>query len=163
VYLPRMSLPRRLIEVLLVWTGVICVSLTEPAAQASADSDAGIGIVGSWLVEAPDAPFPYHLFVFNADGTMQQANPDTGDPDASDSDGKGVWREQNGRILGKFVEIAADRSTHRFVSIGEISYDIGIASDHLTGTASSKFFDQHRTLLRGPFVTSLEGQRISLP
>jgi len=32
-------------------------------------------IVGAWFVKDPDAPFPYHMYVFNADGTMQQANP----------------------------------------------------------------------------------------
>lgn len=37
-------------------------------------------IVGTWLVQDPNAPFPYHLYAFNADGTMQQANPDGGDP-----------------------------------------------------------------------------------
>jgi hypothetical protein len=36
-------------------------------------------IVGAWLVKEPAAPFPYHMYVFNADGTMQQANPDAGD------------------------------------------------------------------------------------
>jgi hypothetical protein len=45
-------------------------------------------IVGAWFVKDPDAPFPYHMFVFNADGTMQQAYPDAGDPRSSDSDGK---------------------------------------------------------------------------
>ncbi len=49
-------------------------------------------IVGTWFVKASDAPFPYHMFVFNADGTMQQANPDAGDANTSDSDGKGIWK-----------------------------------------------------------------------
>ena len=31
------------------------------------------------------------MYVFNADETMQQANPDAGDPHGSDSDGKGDW------------------------------------------------------------------------
>jgi hypothetical protein len=35
-------------------------------------------VVGAWLVHDPNAPFPYHMYVFNADGTMQQANPDAG-------------------------------------------------------------------------------------
>jgi len=26
------------------------------------------------------APFPYHMYVFNADGTTQQANPDAQQP-----------------------------------------------------------------------------------
>ena len=48
-------------------------------------------IAGAWFVKDPGAPFPYHMYVFNADGTMQQANPDAGDSHRSDSDGKGVW------------------------------------------------------------------------
>lgn len=32
-------------------------------------------IVGAWLVKEPAAPFPYQMYVLNADGTMQQANP----------------------------------------------------------------------------------------
>jgi hypothetical protein len=32
-------------------------------------------IVGTWLVKDSGAPFPYHMYVFNADGTLQQANP----------------------------------------------------------------------------------------
>jgi hypothetical protein len=43
-------------------------------------------IVGAWFVKNTGAPFPYHMYVFNADGTMQQANPDAGDPRTSDSD-----------------------------------------------------------------------------
>ena len=48
-------------------------------------------IVGTWLVKIPEAPFPYHMFVFHADGTMLQSNPDAGDPNTSDSNGAGVW------------------------------------------------------------------------
>ena len=48
-------------------------------------------IIGAWLVNEDAAPFLYHMYVFNADGTMQQANPDAGDKRSSDSDGKGVW------------------------------------------------------------------------
>lgn len=47
-------------------------------------------VVGTWLVEQPAAPFPLHLYVFNADHTMQQANPDAGNARTSDSDGKGA-------------------------------------------------------------------------
>ncbi|HEX2241988.1 MAG TPA: hypothetical protein VHK27_01780, partial [Gammaproteobacteria bacterium] len=48
-------------------------------------------IVGAWFVEAPDAPFAYHMFLFSADGTMHQANPDAGNSVTSDGDGKGIW------------------------------------------------------------------------
>jgi hypothetical protein len=47
------------------------------------------------------------MYVFNADGTMQQANPDAGDKTTSDSDGKGVWIAEGQQIRGKWVEVAA--------------------------------------------------------
>jgi hypothetical protein len=141
--------------------GAICLAVTGLAGQASADT--ADGIVGTWFVKAPDAPFAYHMFVFNADGTMLQANPDTGDPDASDSDGKGIWARRDGKIIGKFVEITADRTTHKFKSIGEISYEIDVAGDSLTGSASARFYDENEKLLRGPFATALQGRRVTLP
>jgi hypothetical protein len=35
-------------------------------------------VVGTWFVEDAGAPFHQHMYVFNADGTMQQSNPDSG-------------------------------------------------------------------------------------
>ncbi len=67
----------------------------------------------------PDAPFPYHMYVFNADGTMQQTNPDAGDPRNSDSDGKGIWVVCGDRIKDKWVEVIADRATHKFTGRAE--------------------------------------------
>jgi hypothetical protein len=64
-------------------------------------------------VKIPEAPFQYHMFVFNSDGTMQQANPDAGDPNTSDSNGMGVWVPDGHRIKGKFVEVTADRTTRQ--------------------------------------------------
>jgi hypothetical protein len=83
-----------------------------PAASAAKDPAA---IVGTWIVKDNAAPFPYHMYVFNADGTMQQANPDAGHEKTSDSDGKGVWRSDGKHVRGKWVEITADRETHKFV------------------------------------------------
>ncbi|MGO4436756.1 hypothetical protein [Rhizobium sp. RAF56] len=127
---------------------------------ATASDDA---IVGVWVVKAADAPFPYHMFVFNADGTMQQANPDMGDENTSDSDGKGIWASKDGKIVGKFVEITADRATHKFASRGEISYEIAVSGETLTGTATAKFYDENDKLQRGPFPTPLTGKRVTLP
>jgi hypothetical protein len=81
------------------------------------------------LVKDPGAPFPYHMYVFNADGTMQQANPDAGDPNSSDSDGKGIWVSDGDRIKGKWVEVIAERATHKFTGRAEISYDIKVSVD----------------------------------
>src|SRR5271168_854546 len=93
-----------------------------------ADSKAN-PIVGAWFVKDPGAPFPYHMYVFNADGTMQQANPDAGDPHSSDSDGKGVWVADGDRIKGKWVEVIADRTSHKFTGRTEISYDVKVYAD----------------------------------
>src|SRR5580658_4167356 len=90
-------------------------------------------IVGTWLVKDPNAPFPYHMYVFNGDGTMQQANPDAGDPRGSDRDGKG--------IKGKWVEVIADRATHQFAGRLEISYDITVSGDSYTGSETARSYD----------------------
>src|SRR5947209_2207242 len=73
--------------------------------RGSADAARVPPIVGAWIVQDPNAPFPYHMYVFNADGTMQQANPDAGDSRTSDSDGKGAWRARGNSIEGKWVEV----------------------------------------------------------
>lgn len=98
-------------------------------------------IVGTWLVEDPNAPFPYHLYVFGGDGTMHQANPDAGDPRTSDSDGKGVWEARGGEVRGKWVEVMADRTTHQFVGRLEITMTITVAGDSLRATEVVAMFD----------------------
>src|SRR5450756_1228181 len=98
-----------------------CGSL--PAASAGATPNT---IVGAWLVKDPNAPFPYHMYVFNADRTMQQANPDAGDRHSSDSDGKGIWVPDGSRVRGKWMEVTADRATHDFSGRLEVSYDIQV-------------------------------------
>jgi hypothetical protein len=100
------------------------------------------------------------MFVFHSDGTMQQSNPDAGDPNTSDSNGLGVWLPDAGRIKGKFVEVMADRSTRRFVSRGEISFLIKINGGIFSGTASAVFFDAQGRQVKGPVATTLEGQRV---
>src|SRR5687768_7382454 len=140
----------------------VAVSLLASLAcdQVSTRSDVSNDIVGAWFVEAPGAPFQYHMFLFSADGTMQQANPDAGNANTSDSDGMGVWVEDGDRIKGKFVEVTADRATHSFVSRGEISFDIEVDGDVFRGTATARFYDGNGTLVRGPLPASLEGQRV---
>jgi hypothetical protein len=121
-------------------------------------------IVGAWFVKDSGAPFPYHMYVFNADGTMQQANPDAGDPRTSDSDGKGVWTKDGDRIKGKWMEVVADRTTHKFAGRTEISYDIKVDDDTFKGTETARSFDVNGTLTEGPTnPTPLEGQRVTLP
>ena len=81
------------------------------------------------------APFPLHLFVFHPDGTVLQSNPDAGDPNTSDSNAMGVWRADGGEVKGKLVEIMADRTTHRLVSRGEISFSVRVSGDVFRGAA----------------------------
>jgi hypothetical protein len=121
-------------------------------------------IVGAWLVKDLGAPFPYHMYVFNADGTMQQANPDAGDPHTSDSDGKGVWVADGTKIKGKWMEVTADRATHKYSGRTEITYDIKVNGDNFIGTLSARAYDINDTLSEGPTrPTTLEGKRVTLP
>lgn len=120
-------------------------------------------VVGAWFVNAPDAPFAYHMFTFHADGTMSQANPDAGNPDTSDSDGMGVWKRSAGAIVGKFVEVTADRSTHKMATQGEISFTLTVKGDSFTGVAEAHFFDTEGKHVRGPLPTGLSGSRVKIP
>ena len=121
------------------------------------------GIVGVWIVNHTSAPFPYHMYVFNADGTMQQANPDAGNERRSDSDAKGVWAIRRGHVVGKWVEISADRATHRYSGRGELSYDIVVKGDRLTGSGSFKGYDPAGKLTVGPLPAPFTGERVTLP
>ena len=121
-------------------------------------------VVGTWLVKDSNAPFPYHMYVFNGDGTMQQANPDAGDPQGSDSDGKGIWVTDGDRIKGKWVEVIADRSTHQFVGRLEISYDITVSGDSYTGSETARSYDAAGNLTAGPATPAqIEGKRVKFP
>jgi len=121
-------------------------------------------VVGTWFVKDTDAPFPYHMYVFNSDGTMQQANPDAGDPHASDSDGKGIWVKDGDRIKGKWVEVIADRATHKFTGRAEISYDIRVSGNTFVGTETARSYDADGTLTEGPTAPGqFEGKRVTLP
>jgi hypothetical protein len=117
-------------------------------------------IVGTWIVKAAEAPFPYHMFIFHADGTMQQSNPDAGDPSTSDSSGMGVWLTEGKNIKGKFVEVTADRATHHFVSRGEISFEIQVQDDAFRGSASAIFYDVEGRRFKGSLSATLEGERV---
>jgi hypothetical protein len=133
-------------------------------ASPATRSDIPNPVVGAWLVKDPNAPFPYHMYVFNADGTMQQANPDAGDPNGSDSDGKGIWVANGGKINGKWVEVIADRTTHQFAGRLEISYGITVSGDTYIGTETVRAYDAAGNLAAGPAATAeLVGKRVTLP
>jgi hypothetical protein len=142
----------------LLATLIAALALSAPLAAAEKPPS----IVGVWLVRDSAAPFPWHMYVFNADGTMQQANPDAGNPRTSDSDGKGVWKIVDGRVRGKFVEITADRTTHKFIGIGEISFDLIVTGDRFEGSGSARFYDADRKPTQGPFATTFSGSRVTV-
>ena len=133
------------------------------AAKAGAPTMSRNRVVGVWIVHHDPAPFPYHMYVFNADGTMQQANPDAGNATRSDSDAKGVWTKRNGHIVGKWVEITADRATHQYSGRGELSFDIVVDGDRLKGQGSFVGFDPEGKIVVGPVSAPFTGTRVTLP
>lgn len=133
------------------------------AAPGAARAPAPAPIVGVWLVTHPTAPFPLHLYVFNADHTMQQANPDGGDPHGSDSDGKGVWKAQGKHVVGKWVEIFADRATHKLTGHGELTFDASVSGDTLTGTGTFLVYDPTGNRAGDPIDAPFTGTRVKAP
>jgi hypothetical protein len=120
-------------------------------------------IVGTWLVHDPNAPFPYHLYVFNGDGTMQQANPDAGNARSSDSDGKGIWAQRGDRIEAKWVELSADRTSHQYTGRLELTMRIVVQGDSLTATESAALFDATGAPAPAPETPKpLSGARVTL-
>jgi hypothetical protein len=102
------------------------------------------------------------MYVFNGDGTMQQANPDAGDPHTSDSDGEGVWVADGNRIRGKWMEVLADRSTHQFSGRLEISFELYVEGNTLSGTESVRSFDENgKESGRIPTPSQLHGTRVT--
>ena len=133
------------------------------ASPISARQIAADPVVGTWLVEQPAAPFPLHLYVFNADHTMQQANPDAGNPRTSDSDGKGAWRRRGQQVTGKWVEIMADRTTHKLTGRGEFSYQIDVSGDRMIGTGTFYAYDAAGNVVAGPIAAPFTGSRVTAP
>jgi len=117
-------------------------------------------IVGAWVVRVPEAPFALHMFVFHSDGTVQQSNPDAGDPSTSDSNLMGAWVPNGDGVKGRVVEITADRTTHQFVSRGEISFALKVRGNAFSGTAIAVFYDANGQRVRGPLQATLEGERV---
>ena len=120
-------------------------------------------IVGTWFVDDVAAPFRYHMYVFNGDGTMQQANPDAGDATTSDSDGKGIWVADGDRIKGKWMEILADRTTHKFAGTMELSFEMKVDHDGFAGTSAPRYFDIAGKETGSEKPTPLTGKRLTLP
>ena len=94
-------------------------------------------IVGAWYVNIPAAPYPYHLFIFHADGTVIQSNPDSGDARYSDSNLVGAWSNQGGHVTAKLVENLADRVTHKYVGRTELTLSLEVEGNSLRGTGTA--------------------------
>jgi len=121
-------------------------------------------IVGTWLVHDPNAPFPFHLYMFNGDGTMHQANPDAGNPRTSDSDGKGIWVARGDRVESKWVELSADRATRQYAGRLELTMQITVRGDSLTATETAQVFDATGAPAPAPATLKpLRGARVTLP
>ena len=139
--------------------GVVALCLAS-CHEAPNGQGASPGVVGAWVVKIPDAPFPLHMFVFHSDGTVEQSNPDVGDPNTSDSNLMGVWRTVGDEYRGKVVEITADRTTRQFANRGEISFVLKVSGNTFDGTASATFFDANGRQIRGPIQVRMEGERV---
>lgn len=117
-------------------------------------------VVGAWVVNIPDAPFPQHMFVFHSDGTVEQSNPEAGDPNSSDSNLMGAWRTAGDGYRGKLVEITADRTSRRFAARGELSFALKVSGNTFVGTATANFFDADGRRIRGPVQVRMDGERV---
>lgn len=129
--------------------------------RSEAASRPSVSVVGAWFASAPDAPFPRHMFVFHADGTMEQSNPDAGDTASSDSAGFGQWSSRSGTVSGAFGEVKAVRGSGVYAGSGVVSFTVVVRGDRFIGGASAEFFDAAGRHVAGPLVTSLSGRRVT--
>lgn len=161
-----MGTSRNLRALLLLVGSALSTSGCERTREAAplVDAPRANPIVGTWLVQDPNAPFPYHLYVFSGDGTMHQANPDAGDPRMSDSDGKGVWQARGDGVEVKWVELAADRTTHQYTGRLELTMRITVRGDSLTAFETVKVLDANGAAGAAPETPKpLLGARVTLP
>jgi len=149
-------------RILFVTTLAIAALLVGMFVFIGSSTAAGKQVVGVWIVTFPDAPFKYHMVTFHQDGTMEQANPDAGDAHTSDSDGMGVWEMRGGQVVGKFVEITADRTTRQFAARGEISFRLDLDGNRFTGTAIGRFYGLDEKMSAGPINTAMNGTKVEL-
>lgn len=121
-------------------------------------------ILGVWLIEASEAPFSQHMFAFLADGVLLQSNPEAGNPEKSDSMGMGVWEpvKNSAAVRAKFVEVSASRQNHKFVSRGEVTFELTVNGNNLSGHTQANFYNAAGKLLKGPLHSPVEGRRIHL-
>jgi hypothetical protein len=100
------------------------------------------------------------MFVFHGDGTVVQSNPDAGNALRSDSNAMGAWVRDGDRFKGRIVEITADRTTHHFVSRGEIAFTLTVDGDRLRGNAEGNFFGVDGKAMGETIHATLDGERV---
>ncbi len=117
-------------------------------------------VVGVWRVKTAGAPYPYHMFVFHSDGTMEQSNPPAGNKETSDTAGMGVWAEKDGLIEGRFEEFRVDYKTSR-VTRGVVKFTLIVNQDTLSGNCKFDTYDiEDSKHLKGPLQAKISGERV---
>lgn len=119
-------------------------------------------VVGVWIVEAPEAPFPHHVFSFHGDGTMVQSNPDGANPRTADSAGMGLWRAKGSLVVGRFVEVGAWRESRTFAGTSAIAFEIVVNGDGFRGHAETRLTDAAEQAVGESRSTALIGRRFTL-
>lgn len=75
-----------------------------------------------------------------------------------------AWKKDGDRIKCKWMEIVADRTTHKFAGRTEIACEIQVNIDTFNGTETVSVFDLNGVLTEGPTSpTSLAGKRVTFP
>lgn len=123
-------------------------------------------IVGVWEVNAPGAPFPWHMMTFTPYGTMSQSNPHEGNRDESDSGGQGIWYAsltQDGSVCvkGKFVEFKAERMSGKYIGKGVITFTVILHGSSFIGTSDAYRYDAEGKLIEGPLPSPISGTRLT--
>lgn len=74
------------------------------------------------------------------------------------------WVSDGGEIRGKWVEVIADRASHKYTGRLEISFRITVNGDTFVGTESVRAFDAAGNSAEAPLTPGqLQGKRVTIP
>lgn len=135
---------RRSLAGVLGWLiGAVVVAVLGFVVPAQADHPTArtSPVVGSWIGQVHGAQYEDHLYQFHADGTMIGTNPQRVQekPDGTgvnDSLAVGSWHMEHGHVIGTFIELNANQTTHLRADNLTVHFDLQVHGDHLTGTAT---------------------------
>ena len=116
-------------------------------------------LVGTWLVDMPTAPYPYHSH-FPYRQYRHPIKPRRWRPWDTDSNLMGARTSAGDGFTAKLVETSADRTTHKFVSRAELVMSIHLQSNSLHGTGTASVFDATGKLDGTPHPFTFQGDRI---